>query len=375
MNQSNQKTTLRTLQVLLLTACVCLLAGCKTESVIPVEEREDIMDNTPTFTMPGEETLHEGTWLQWPHDYGWDSRHVARYESSWVEMTRALHTGEMVHLIVYNATEKSRVETLLTNEGLDMTQVDFYIMKTDDVWVRDNGPIFVFDETNALTITNWGFNGWGGKSDYINDNQIPNKVGDAIGVPVVDVAMVNEGGSIELDGRGTLMAKRSSILNNNRNPGWTQAEVEEYFTTYLGVTNFIWLEGVKGGDITDDHIDGTARFVNGNTIITYTPAESDPDEYAILSNATDVNGNLYDIVHLPITQNNVPGTGDLGIYINFYVGNEVVLVPNFNDPNDQAAMDVIQGLFPDKAVVGIEAAELAKDGGMVHCVTQQQPAE
>ena len=170
------------------------------------------------------------------------------------------------------------------------------------------------------------------------------------------------------------MAKRSSILNNNRNPGASQAEVESYFRRYLGVTNFVWLDGTPGLEITDDHIDGTARFANGDTIVTfYRDDFIDPSEYDILEAATDADGNTYNIVHLPITRNKVPGIGDYGIYINYYVGNDVVILPAFDDPNDLEAKRTLKGLYPGKKVVLIDFTELYKDGGLVHCVTMQQP--
>jgi agmatine deiminase len=147
--------------------------------------------------------------------------------------------------------------------------VDFYTWPTDDVWVRDNGPIYVFDESDQLHVTDWGFNGWGKRYGYKMSNMIPKLVASALNLPCTTIPMINEGGAVELDGNGTLMAKRSSILNRNRNPGWTQEDAEAYFRGYLGATNFIWLPGAKGQDITDDHIDGTARFADENTIVTF----------------------------------------------------------------------------------------------------------
>ena len=337
-----------------------------------------IRDPDAFFVMPEEEHPHEGTWLQWPHDYGWDPHHVKRYEASWVAMVKALHTGEKVHIIIYNDKEQERVHNLLNNkEGLEMSQIDFHVFPTDDVWVRDNGPIFVFDkDDDQLCVSNWLFNAWGGKSEDYYDNYIPLKVGHALELPVIDIPMVHEGGSVEVDGRGTLLAKKSSILNSNRNKGWTQKDAEAYFRQYLGVTNFIWLDGKKGGDITDDHIDGTARFANGDTIVTYYKEDFEtPKEYKILQAAVNADGKPYKMVHLPCTKRKVEAAGDYGIYINFYVGNEVVLVPSFNDPNDTVAADKLQRLYPDRKVVSIPMAEVYVDGGMLHCVTQQQPEE
>ena len=312
---------------------------------------------------------------QWPHDYGWDPRHVDRYEESWVQLTEALHSGEVVNIIAYNRREKKRVRSLLQDRGLDMSQINLYRYPTDDVWIRDNGPMFVFNDSGDLVVEDWGFNGWGGDADWWFDDYIPKDVGYELDLDVKVVSMVNEGGSIEVDGRGTLMAKRSSILNRNRNPGLKQIEAEDYFRRYFGVTNFIWLDGTPGLDITDDHIDGTARFANKDTIVTHEPGDMhEPSEYDVLINAKDANGKPYKIVTLPLTRNVVPGTGGFkGLYINYYVSNDVVIVPAYNDPNDSVAKDVLQGLYPGKAMVLIDFTELYVDGGVVHCVTKEQP--
>ena len=328
-----------------------------------------------TFTMPAEEHPHEGTWLQWPHDYEDPSRNlVRRYEESWIQMTLALHEGERVHIIVYNAFQHGRVKTLLTQRGCDMSAIDFYEFPTNDVWTRDNGPIFVFDNQDKnLTISNWEFNGWGNKFPYKESNEVPKLIAEELGLPIVDVPMVHEGGSVEVDGRGTLMAKRSSILNRNRNKGWKQKDAEAYFSHYLGVNNFIWLDGQKGLDITDDHIDGTARFARKNTIVTFYRKDFlNRKEYDILEKAVNADGEKYNLVHLPITTRRVAGR-EYGYYVNYYVGNKVVLMPSFDDPSDDVAAATLQELYPNRKVVMIPMVEVLKDGGMVHCVTQQQP--
>ena len=349
------------------------------------------LDDSSSFLyqMPSEEHPHEGTWLQWPHNQNGANRRrrlVERYEESWVQMTMALSTGERVHIIVYNVPEKDRIHRLLSDRGCDMEQIDFYTWPTDDVWIRDNGPIFVFTyprqppnqqqhehQQHQLHITDWKFNGWGNKANYQHDNQIPSLVAHALGLPQTTIPMVNEGGSIEVDGCGTLMAKRSSILNNNRNKGWKQEDAEAYFRQYLGVSNFIWLDGTKGMDITDDHIDGTARFANGTTIITHHREDFEVrKEYDILERATNVKGESYQIVHLPLTKGKVV-KGDYGIYINYYVANSVLLVPSYGDPNDVVAERVLQGVYPNKRIVSVNMKEVLKDGGAIHCVTQQQP--
>ena len=342
----------------------------KRDSVPPLPE------DGKKFIMPSEDGVrHEATWLQWPHNFGWDKHHVERLEPIWIQMTLSLHKDEKVHIIVCNESEKERIATLLKSNHVDMSQIDFCVWPTNDVWVRDSGPIFVFDDERKLAVMDWEFNGWGRKVKYDKCNQIPAKVASRLGVPVYSIPMVNEGGSIEIDGRGTLMAKRSSILNKNRNPGWNQQDAEQYFRKYLGVVNFIWLDGQKGGDITDDHIDGTARFANGDTIVTmYRQDHIDPREYNVLANAKDAHGQPYKLVHLPLTTQKIDKVKDYGIYTNYYVGNGVVLMPTYNDPNDAKAKQILAGLYPQLQVIGIYSVELYKDGGILHCVTQQQPA-
>jgi agmatine deiminase len=331
------------------------------------------------FTMPAEEEPHEGTWLQWPHNrttsrHGKDKNLIERYEPAWIQMTKALHTGEKVHLIVYDDVYRERIRQRLEEEGCDMNQIDFFVYPTDDVWCRDNGPVFVRDhETNALHITDWGFNGWGKQYDYKLSNEIPKLIAKELNMPITTIPMVNEGGSVEVDGNGTLMAKQSSVLHHNRNPGWTQQDAEAYFSRYLGVTNFIWLKGTPGLDITDDHIDGTARFAPGNTIVTFFRDDfEDPREYDQLQRAANVAGEKYNIVHLPLTTMKVVNR-DYGFYINYYVGNEVVLMPSFDDPSDDEAMNILQAVYTDRKIVMVPMKEVLKDGGMMHCVTQQQP--
>ncbi len=361
-------------------------------SMLPKSLEEDTIqsepssDRTPpTYTMPDETQPHEGTWLQWPHQFQYGMTYRNRLDATWVAMTKELITSEKVHIIAYNTTEKSRIITKLTAAGVSLTSVDFRIFKTNDVWVRDNGPIFVRDANNTLKIEDWGFNGWGNKASYTKCNIIPASVGTAIGKPVVNLnsTMKVEGGGFEIDGEGVFIATKSCILNNNRNPGMTQSQAEAIFRDKLGVTKFVWLSGVAGLEITDMHIDGFARFANPNTLVTMNNADLlywDVPQADIntLYAATKANGTPYSKVYLPLTQNNVMTTygenlGYKGSYVNFYVTNTKVLVPFYNDPKDIAAKNILQNLFPGKTVVGIDCRNLYANGGMIHCVTQQQP--
>jgi len=351
----------------------------------PRQENNQPDNATIWYTMPEESEPHEGTWLQWPHQYQYGVTYRNRLDATWVAMTKELVSSEIVHIIAYDNTEKDRIIGLLKAADVPLTGVEFKIYPTDDVWVRDNGPIYVRNKNGQLVIEDWGFNGWGNKTDYQNCNTIPAKIAedqDKINVDLNGI-MVNEGGAIEIDGKGTLLATKSAILNDNRNPGMTSAQAETIFTKYLGVTNFIWLDGVAGLEITDMHIDGFARFGNAATIVTMEQDdllewEVPPSDINKLYVAKNKDGIPYTLVKLPLTQNKVVTTygknlGYKGSYVNYYIANTKVLVPNYNDPNDALANSIIQNLYPNKTVVGIDVRNLYANGGMIHCVTQQQP--
>ena len=339
---------------------------------------------TIEYTMPEEIGLHEGTWLQWPHNFTYPPFWREDLEPTWIEMTRELVDGEKVYIIAYNLEEKNHIIQVLTSAGVSLTNIDFYIHPNNDVWVRDNGPIFVFDNYGYMKILDWGFNGWGEEAPFNLCDVIPQLVSEDIDIPYIDLSsMILEGGSMELDGNGTLMATKSSIINPNRNPGLTQSQIEELMTNNLGVTNFIWLDGVIGLEITDMHIDGFARFHDSSTIVTMETSdllywEVPATDIEVLYNAQNVDDIPYNFVYLPLSANNVITTwgqnlGYKGSYVNYYIGNTVVLVPTYNDPNDTVAISILQTIYPSRTVVGIDVRNLYSQGGMVHCVTQQQP--
>lgn len=355
-------------------------ATAKTEDVNAREAASNIL-----YTMPDESEQHEGTWLQWPHQFQYGNTYRNRLDATWVAMTKALVVGEKVHLVAFNTTEKSRITNLLNKAGVPLTNIEFKIYETDDVWARDNGPIYVRDKNGQLMIEDWGFNGWGEKAEFSLCDAIPTQIAADLNRPKIDLndVMINEGGAIEIDANGTLLATKSAILNKNRNPNMTQTEAEEIFTKYLGVTNFIWLEGVSGLEITDMHIDGFAKFANKNTLVTMSKNDLlywqvpkiDIDKLYATKNRNNV---AYNIVQLPLTKNNVvtaynKNLGYKGSYANYYIANTSVLVPNYNDPNDAVANQIIQKLYPTRTVIGIDVRNLYANGGMVHCVTQQQP--
>lgn len=334
--------------------------------------------------MPEETIEHEGTWLQWPHHYTYGMFYRNSLDDTWVEMTSALVNSENVHIIAYDLTEKERIIALLDDAIVSLTNIDFYIHENDDVWVRDNGPMFVYDANSDLTILDWGFNGWGNDAPYSRCDVIPTLLSSDLTLPIVDLSgMVLEGGAIEHDGSGTMMATRSSVTHSSRNPGLTESQIEEYLSTNMGISNFIWLNGVYGSEITDMHIDGFVKFANDSTIVTFNNSdlqywELTEQDIDTLLNAKNNNGVAYNFVIIPLTQNNVTTVYGYqldykGSYCNYYIANTVVLVPNYNDPNDVLANSIIQGLYPNRTVIGIDVRNLYENGGMIHCVTQQQP--
>lgn len=337
--------------------------------------------------MPDESAPHDATWLQWPHHHTYGKAYRDALEPTWVAMTAALVESERVYVIAYNRGHQRRIEKTLRAAGVDLAHVHLLRRKTDDTWIRDNGPIFVHDADGGLRITDWGFNGWGLDAPYRHDDRVPTAVARALRLPRTRLdGLVLEGGAIEVDGRGTLMATRSSILEPDRNPGLTQADVEKVLARHLGIERFIWLDGAPGGefDITDNHIDGFARFADPRTIVTMKRRDlrywalSDEDVDTLYA-ARDAAGRPYAFVHLPLTRRNVVTTygrdlGTKGSYVNFYTANTVVLVPAYGDPNDEVAQEILQKVYPDRAIVGIDVRNLYREGGMVHCVTQQQPA-
>lgn len=352
-------------------------------------------ENTSSFLFPSEEELHEGTWLTWPHKYAEKQSYyfgedgingeiyVEMLEPIWIEITKALHTGETVHIIAYNEEEQTRITNLLQENEVDIKKIDFVIMETDDVWMRDTGPIFTFKDGKTLAIANFVFDGYGNAIEseyYAKDAQIAANIASIKGFECINIDMVLEGGSVEVDGKGTLIAAKSSVVGSERNTKMKVKEVEKYLKKYYGVTNIIWIEGLKNADITDGHIDACVKFAEGNKLVTlphddfmWYCSETEKD-WKTVKNAVNAKGEPYEIVEIPLTETFYEELDDYGCYLNYYVGNEVVLVPIYGDVNDQVAMDIIADLYPTRKIVGINCMDLALFGGMVHCVTQQQPA-
>ena len=253
-----------------------------------------------------------------------------------------------------------------------------------DIWIRDYGPIFIVNQNEKqLAMTHWIFNAWGEKYEELkNDTIVPSIINQSLKIPCYTPGIILEGGSIDVNGKGTLITTEQCLLNEKRNPNLSKKEIEYCLMEHLGVKKVIWLKEGVAGDDTDGHVDNIARFVNPVTLLcAYENDDEDENcailknNYAILKSSTDQDGNKFNIIKLPM-----PGFVGYGktrlpaSYANFYIGNDVVLVPVFGHKNDQKALDIIQDCFPTRATVGIHCVDLLHGLGTIHCISQQQPA-
>jgi agmatine deiminase len=331
--------------------------------------------------MPAEEGLHDRTWMCWPSSrdvWGPDLRSV---QDAILEIALTIAEFEPVSLLA-RPTETAAVRRLA--KGVEVIDAP-----VDDLWARDTLPNFLTrrraNGTIELGASHARFNGWGGKQISTGDTQLAGLVAKRLGIALTESSLTGEGGGIEIDGAGTVLAAASSWVNQNRNPGLTRTEIEKAILSMLGAQRMIWVDGLAGHDITDGHIDTLARFVNPSTILVDKPAFNDPDDPWVtvatrtrqqIQHARTAAGGRYKIVEI-VQPTTVRGTGDdfLSTYMNYYVCNGGVIAPQFGDAKaDAAAHTVLEQLFPDRDVVLLNIDALAAGGGGIHCATQQQPS-
>ena len=335
--------------------------------------------------MPAEWEPHEATWLSWPHkEESWPGT-FDFVPGIFVELTRHLAESELVRINVADADFAERVNGLLRAGGVNLDAVRFHFNPTNDAWVRDHGPIYVVGDggRRARAINDWGYNAWGDKyPPYDLDDIIPTRIAEEMNEVLFQPGIVMEGGPLDVNGRGTLVTTESCLLNPNRNPHLNREQIEQYLKDYLGATNILWLgEGIAGDD-TDGHVDDLTRFVAPDTVVT--AVEDDPgdenygvlvENYERLSRMKDQDGKLLRVVKLPMPgpvyfeDQRLPAS-----YANFYIANKSVIVPTYRHANDAKACQILQRLFPDRRVVGVDCVNLIWGLGSIHCVTQQQPA-
>lgn len=374
----------------------------------------DDADSTPAalgYRMPAEWEPHAATWLAWPHEKtDWPGKFEA---VPWVfcEIARALQGGERIRLIVRDAAAKREATKALKSAGVDLGRVDFHLIPTDRSWTRDSVPTFVVRPSGKsgggrgtgkarrasaerqVAAVKWRFNGWARYKNHKHDDALGYEVAALSQVslfePVVTLGkkphrFVLEGGAIDVDGEGTVLVTEQCLLDGEhaRNPELGRALTEQVLRDYLGVEQVLWLpEGIVGDD-TGGHIDDFARFVApGKVVLAFEPNKKDPNHKILsrakerLVGARDARGRKLEVIALPMPAPVVfAGQRLPASYANFYVGNEAVLVPTFNDPNDRIALGILSELFPDRTVRGIHSTDFVLGLGTIHCSTQQEPA-
>ncbi len=337
--------------------------------------------------MPAEFETHEATWLSWPHNpETWPGR-LKFIPPIWVQMIKPLHVHEMVHICVNDQAMEADLRAILKRHDIGHN-VTLHQIPTNDAWARDHNGIFVTQtatgksEHAPLRIIDWIFNSWGKKyGPWDLDDVVPQKAAQYLNIPCDQPGIVLEGGSIDVNGRGTLLTTEQCLLNKNRNPHLTREQIEGYLKDYLGVTNILWLGDGIVGDDTDGHVDDITRFVNPTTVVTAVEEDPADENYKALDEnlkrlktMKDQDGRLLDVVTIPMPGPvSYDGQRLPASYANFYIANGVVLVPTYNHANDGRAIATLQKLFPTRRVIGIPCTEMVWGLGAIHCVTQQQP--
>lgn len=341
------------------------------------------------WRMPAEWERHEATWLAWPHERSdWPGKFAP---IPWVygEIVKHLHTGEFVHILVNDATSEKGARAVLKKVGVDFERIRFFRIPTDRVWTRDSGPIFLTNDAGKIAMTDWRFNAWAKYDNWKKDDQIPARINKKLRLKHWQPTskgkrIVLEGGSIDVNGHGLLLTTEECLLSEvqARNPGLDQPEIEQVLCDYLGVKKVLWLDRGIVGDDTHGHVDDLARFISPSHVVAAVEQNGEDPNFEILRDnmerlcaMTDVDGKRLEVTSLPMPApllfngQRLPAS-----YSNFYIANEKVLVPTFNDPNDRVALSTLAMLFPERQVVGIHAVDLVWGLGTLHCMTQQQPS-
>ena len=330
------------------------------------------------FRMPAEWEPHEATWLAWPHEKSdWPGK-FAPIPWLYGEIVRHLARVERVRILVEDSDSEQTARRILKKAHADLNAVEFFQHPTDRSWTRDYAPIFVKDRRGEVAVTHWLFNGWAKYDNYHHDCRVPKFVAERLGFQSIELGLVLEGGSIDVNGEGKMLTTEECQLSDvqARNPGLSRKALEQAFRAHLSVTETIWLGRGIAGDDTHGHIDDLARFTSPDTVVIVTePDRSDANYEPLKENVARLRtrGDLK-VVTLPMPEpvyfagQRLPAS-----YANFYIANGIVLVPTFLDPHDLEALRTLARLFPDRKVIPIPCRDLVLGLGTLHCMTQQQP--
>ncbi|MCG8634636.1 MAG: agmatine deiminase [Desulfobacterales bacterium] len=357
----------------------------------------DNLNTTPVedgYRMPGEFESHKACWMVWPERGDTYRLKAGPAQAAHAQMAKAILEFEPVNVCVSTA-QLENAKRLLPGRA------NIIEMESDDAWIRDTGPTFVVNTDGDVRGVDWGFNAWGGIfTPFDRDAALAGNILAREGIGRYKAPLILEGGSIHVDGQGTLITTEECLLNPNRNPDLTIGDIASYLKAYLGIEKIIWLDKGVYMDETDGHVDNLCAFARpGEVILTWTDDRDDPQfeisrhAHEILSRATDARGRKLTVHKLRqpgplyITQEESLGfdlvedakmrkEGDrlAGSYVNFYMANNGIVMPLFNDPADRAAVDTMEKIFPDRKVIGVSTREILLGGGNIHCMTQQQPA-
>jgi agmatine deiminase len=338
--------------------------------------------------MPGEWEPHRATWISWPHhEPDWPGK-LGPIPWVYAEIARVIAAHESLEVLCHREDVENDATIALHAHGVRMDRVRLHKVPTDRVWLRDSAPTGVLDESGRALLLNWAFNGWAKYDNYALDSHIGREIARRTGLPRIEPMrdgrqrVVLEGGGIEVNGRGVVLATEEWLLSDVqvRNPGLDRHDYEQIFAEWLGAPRTVWLGEGCVGDDTHGHVDDIARFVSPDTVVL--AVEKDPRD----ENHTRSIDNLrrlelasrsmpLRVVTLPFPRPVVMNGERLpASYANFYIGNGFVAVPTFNDPNDRVALNTLAELMPDREVVGIHAVDLVWGLGTLHCLTQQEPA-
>ncbi len=339
--------------------------------------------NQKGFYFPAEWHQHTATWLSWPHkEESWPGKLDLIYPQ-YCEFIKVLTEGELVRINVKDEQMAAFAKQQLSLIGADLKRVEFFDFSTNDAWCRDHGPAFLINsETKQKVVVDWGYNAWGNKYPPFDlDDVIPTKIAERFGLPVYHPGIVMEGGSVDFNGKGTVLTTTACLLNENRNPHLNQQQIEENLQNYYGVEQILWLGDGIVGDDTDGHIDDITRFVNEDTVVTVIEENKQDENYHILQENLQtlktmrlLNGKQLNIVELPMPDpvcydgQRLPAS-----YANFYIGNSAIVVPTYRSKNDDKALDILQGCFPERKIVGIDSTHIIWGLGSFHCLSQQEP--
>jgi agmatine deiminase len=331
------------------------------------------------FFMPAEWEEHERSFMSWPvkDSLVWPEN----YEEvclGYAEVAKAIATCEPITMIVNEDTQEYA-------RKLCGDTVDYLVIPHNDAWIRDNGPTFLWNQQKELAAVNWKFNAWGEKyTPYNLDNEVAPKLLNHFNIPTFNAPIVLEGGSIHVDGEGTLLTTEECLLNPNRNPQLSREEIEEEVKKYLNVSHIIWLKRGLFGDETDGHIDNVACFAKPGTVILQVCHDPEDPNYEItqenldiLRNATDAKGRKLEIIEIPQAPICLYNAERLTLsYLNYYYVNNGIILPIFGgdaEKTDQQAIEILQKVHPDRKIITVDGMKLIKEGGNVHCITQQMP--